>query len=120
MTCDFDVQGSGEFISSESSEHCTTASWVITAPLYHNIRLKFATFQLSDLKLFGQNRIHIYDGLYKNNTLLGVFTGVRRPFIVQSSGRFMLVRLIKLYRFTRNNFKGVYTFGTAKGKFLVI
>ena len=118
ITCDFDVQGSGGFISSESSEGCYSASWFITAPLYHNIRLKFETFQLSDSQSFGQNRIFIYDGLYTNNTLLGVFTGARRPFIIQSSDRFMMVKLTKqMESSTLSNFKGVYTFETAKGKF---
>ena len=118
IRCHFDLQGPSDFISSESSEYCDTASWVITVPLYQNIRLQFETFQLSDLKESGPHRIHIYDGLYTNNTLLGVFTGVRRPFIIQSSGRYMLVKLTKELRSTYStlsNFKGVYTFGTAKG-----
>jgi hypothetical protein len=136
ITCDFDVPGSsGEFISSEfeSSEDCRTSSWVITAPLNHNIRLKFVTFQLSDMHiawLFGQHWIvesyryfiQIYDGRNTNNTLLGVFTGAIRPFVVQSSGHFMLVKLIKegLDLNFLSNFKGVYTFNTTKGKFSII
>lgn len=119
--CDFDVQGdSGDLIGSEfeSSEYCRVSSWVITAPLYHTIRLKFTTFQLSDLQEYGQNWIHIYDGRNTNNTLLGAFTGARRPFIIQSSGRFMLLKLMK-QSWLRNylsDFKAVYTFDTAKGK----
>ena len=121
--CDFYVQGSsGEFSSSEfeSSEDCRNSSWVITAPLNHTIRLKFETFQLSDSQEYGQNWIRIYDGLKTRDTLLGVFTGARRPFIIQSSGRFMLVKLTKQSWYSLGNFKGVYTFNTTKGKFPII
>ena len=129
-TCDFHVNGSsGESISSEfkSSEDCKTSSWVITAPTNHNVRLQFETFQLSDMRLFqwfGTPWIHpymqIYDARYPaDDTSLGVFTGARRPFTVQSSGRFMLVKLIfeKLWwKSYLKNLKGVYTFKTTQGK----
>ena len=126
-TCDYHVNGSsGESISSEfnSSKYCKNSSWVIMAPMNHNVRLQFETFQLSDLRLFRWIWIHpymqIYDGRYPaDDTSLGVFTGARRPFTIQSSGRFMLVRLIcELWwkRYFLNNLKGVYTFKTTKGK----
>ena len=120
--CDFYVKGStGEFSSSafESFEYCHTSSWVITAPLNHTIRLKFETFQLSDSQVFGQNLIRIYDGRETTNTSLGVFTGARRPFIIQSSGRYMLVELTEGYYWLEDilrNLKGVYTFNSSKGK----
>jgi len=62
--------------------------------------------------------MQIYDGRNTTDTSLGVFTGARRPFTIQSSGRFMLVK-----RFTHiwwrgylSNLKGVYTFKTTKDK----
>ena len=121
--CDFYVQvSSGVFSSSEfeSFEECYNSSWVITAPLNQSIRLKFETFQLSDSRL-GQNLIRIYDGRKTADTLLGVFTGARRPFTIQSSGPSMLVNLTIDSRVenTLRDFKGVYTFETAKGKFLI-
>ena len=121
-TCNFVVNGpSGESISSEfkSSWLWYRSSWVITAPLNHTIRLKFETFQLSDSQKLGQNLIRIYDGRKTTNTSLGVFTGARRPFIIQSSGRFMLVELTEnRYWWEDNlcNLKGVYTFNSSKGK----
>ena len=119
-TCYFDVDGSsGESISSEfKSGYCYTSSWVITAPLNHTIRLKFETFQLSDSQELGQNLIRIYDGRNATDTSLGVSTGARRPFTIQSSGRFMLVKLTKEkpWRKPLSNLKGVYTFNTTKGK----
>ncbi|XP_078366769.1 uncharacterized protein LOC144650879 [Oculina patagonica] len=118
LTCDFDVQASGEFISCDSSKYCETFTWSITAPPHSNIRLKFDTFQLSDSSYYGQNWIHIYDGRNTNSTMLGAFTGARRPFNIQSSGRFMLVKLIKQldWGYSLCNFNGVYTFSTAKDK----
>ena len=126
-TCNFVVNGSsGESISSEfkSPEDCETSIWVITAPLNHSVRLQFETFQLSDLRLFGWYWVHpymqIYDGRNTTDTSLGVFTGARRPFTIQSSGRFMLVKLRFAELWWRwwflSNLKGVYTFKTNKGK----
>ena len=122
--CDFYVQvSSGVFSSSEfeSFEECYNSSWVITAPLNQSIRLKFETFQLSDSWL-GQNLIRIYDGRKTADTLLGVFTGARRPFTILSSGPSMLVNLAidSWMEYSLRNFKGVYTFETAEGKFLII
>ena len=118
-TCDFHVDGSsGESISSDFVSWYCEPSWVITAPLNHTIRLKFETFQLSDSQELGQNLIRIYDGRKATDTSLGVFTGARRPFTIQSSGRFMLVKQTKENRWLKrlSNFKGVYTFNTTKGK----
>ena len=121
-TCYFHVDGSsGESISSEFKLpwYCYgTSSWVITAPLNHTIRLKFETFQLSDSQELGQNLIRIYDGRNATDTSLGVSTGARRPFTIQSSGRFMLVKLTKEkpWRKPLSNLKSVYTFNTTKGK----
>ena len=119
--CDFYVKGStGEFSSSEfeSFEYCHTSSWIITAPLNHTIRLKFETFQLSDSQVFGQNLIRIYNGRNTTDTSLGDFTGTRRPFTIQTSGRYMLVKLTKQKprRNPLSNLKGVYTFNATKGK----
>ena len=117
-TCNVDGS-SGESISSEfKPEYCHTSSWVITAPLNHTIRLTFERFQLSDSQKLGQNLIRIYDGRKTTDTSLGVFTGARRPFTIQSSGQFMLVKLTeeKWWLKPLSNLKGVYTFNTTKGK----
>ena len=64
----------------------------------------------------------IYDGQSTSDTSLGVFTGARRPFTVQSSGHFMLVELIKqgLHLTSLCNFTGVGSFYSTKGKFLLV
>ena len=122
--CYLDVNGSsGQSISFEFKPHgyCYYAySWVITSPLNHTIRLTFETFQLSDSQELGQNLIRIYDGRKTTDTSLGVFTGARRPFTIQSSGQFMLVKLTNENWWLKlrdlSNLKGVYTFNTTKGK----
>ena len=54
-----------------------------------------------------------------NTTLVGVYTGIRRPFIVQSSGRFMLIKLItETLRVFLDlaNFEAVYNSTTEIGR----
>jgi len=118
-TCNFNLS-CAQFNTSES-ESSNTSTWVISAPLNHTIGIKFETFQLSDSQKYGHNWIKIYDGRRTNNASLGVFTGVRRPFMVQSSGQFMLVKLIKgLHLTSLCNFTGVCSLHSTKGKFLPI
>ena len=115
--CDFEVKNSGQLISSDSLKTCEDATWVVTAPLKHNIKLKFTNFQLSDSRQFGQKQLQIYDGKNTNGTSLGAFTGTKRPFSIQSSGRFMLIKLTHKGRSSSLcHFEGVSTFATAKGK----
>ena len=56
----------------------------------------------------------MYDGNRKNDTVLGVFTGIRQPFLIQTSGRFMMLTLKTTYSYTPCIFKGAYY--TTKGK----
>ena len=113
--CFFAVNGSSGFISFSSATnkfmHCT---WIITAPSNHTVKLIFTTFSLYT-SYWGRAEIQVYDGKRKNDTVLGVFTGTRQPFLIQTSGRFMMLTLKKKYSwYTRSIFKGAYY--TAKGK----
>ena len=111
-SCNIQINGTVGNISSESSG----ISWVITAPRDHHIRLRFTTFQLSFI-WWVEYRVQIYDGRYTNATSLGVFTGTRRPFTVQSSGQFMSIKLIKKKETSfLCNVKGVFTCNKTKGE----
>ena len=124
--CLFSVNGSSGFISSSGAKYyyanyyyrCT---WIITVPSNHTVKLKFTIFRLSDVPWlfsgpwFGQAKIHVHDGKRKTDTVLGVFTGARQPFIIQTSGRFMMFTLQKYFRWTPCNFKGIFI-GSRKGK----
>ena len=65
-------------------------------------------FRLSNDPWYGQARIQVHDGKRKNDTILGIFSGARQPFIIQTSGRFMMVALQKDYLSTPCNFNGAY------------
>ena len=117
--CLFSVNGSSGFISSSGAKYyyanyyfrCT---WIITVPSNHTVKLKFTIFRLSNDPWVGQAEIRIHDGK-GSDTVLGVFTGARQPFIIQTSGRFMMFTLQKNFPFTPCNFKGTFI-GSRKGK----
>ena len=115
-SCYFPVNGSTGLISSDSIGNYQTCSWVITAPPHHNIKLTFVVFQLSIISR-DETEIKVYDGGGKNDILVGTFTGTRPPFIVHTSGRFMLVMLRRKHTFSMCNFKGVYSSSTKKGEY---
>ena len=113
--CLFSVNGFSGFINSSGAkyyEHCT---WIITVPSNHIVKLKFTIFGLFNDPIFGQAKIQIHDGKGKNDTVLGVFAGARQPFIIQTSGRFMMLTLQKKYSLTPFNFKGTFI-SSRKGK----
>ena len=119
--CLFSVHGSSGFISSSGAKNYYRCTWIITVPSNHTVKLKFTIFRLSndpllpiDLSL-GIAKIQVHDGKRKNDTVLGVFTGARQPFIIQTSGRFMMLTLQKEYFYIPCNFKGTYT-SSRKGK----
>ena len=74
----------------------------------------FTTFRLSDNNWI-HTEIQVYDGKRSNDSVLGVFAGTRQPFMIQTSGRFMMLSLKKKYFMIRPGiFEGTYY--TTKGK----
>ena len=119
--CLFSVNGSTGFISSSGVKYRDrTCTWIITVPSNHTVKLKFTIFRLSNDPWLpfdvphGLAKIQVHDGKRKNDTVLGVFTGARQPFIIQASGRFMMFTLQKDYN-TPCNFKGTFI-SSRKGK----
>ena len=122
--CSFSVNGSTGFISSSGVKyHHRTCTWIITVPSNHTVKLKFTIFRLpndpwdglSNDPILGQAKIQVHDGKRENDTVLGVFTGARQPFIIQTSGRFMILTLQKEYFSTLCKFKGTFI-SSRKGK----
>ena len=111
--CLFSNMGSGGFISSIGTENYRRCTWIIQAPSNHTIKLIFTTFRLSDF-YWNKAQIQVYDGIRKYDPVLGVFTGTRQPFLIQTSGRFMMLTLKKKYWFIPCIFEGAYY--TRKGK----
>ena len=119
--CLFSVNGSSGSISSSGAKDYRHCTWIITVPSNHTVKLKFTIFHLSNYPRLpneawgGQAKIQVHDGKRNNDTVLGVFTGTRQPFILQTSGRFMMFTLQKEYSITPCNFKGTFI-GSRKGK----
>ena len=125
--CLFSVNGSSGFISSRGvkyyyANYYYRCTWIITVPSNHTVKLKFTIFRLSNdpwdglsnYPYVGQAKIQVHDGKRKKDTVLGVFTGARQPFIIQTSGRFMMFTLQKDY-YAPCNFKGTFI-SLRKGK----
>ena len=113
--CLFSVNGSSGFISSSGAKDYRHCTWIITVPSNQTVKLKFTLFYLPNHSWQGQAKIQVHDGEGKSDTVLGTFTGERQPFIIQTSGRFMMLTLQKKYSFTPCNFKGTFI-GSRKGK----
>ena len=106
-TCFFAVNGSSGFISSSGTKNYKRCTWIITGPSNQTIKLIFTTFRLSGYSR-NPTKIKVYDGQRKNDTLLGVFRGTRQPFLIKTSGRFMMMTLKKAYYSSLCIFKGAY------------
>ena len=121
--CRFSVNSPSGFISSSGTKYHRHCTWIITVPSNHTVKVKFTIFRLSNdpwdglfnYPYVGQAKIQVHDGKRKNDAVLGVFTGARQPFIIQTSGRFMMFTLQKDSRRTPCNFKGTFI-GSRKGK----
>ena len=111
--CFFAVNGSSGFISSSGTKNYKRCTWIITAPSNHTVKQIFTTFHLSDYYR-DKAEIQVYDGKTTNDTVLGVFAGTRQPFMIQTSGRFMMLSLKKKSLFSTCIFEGTYY--TTKGK----
>ena len=105
--CFFAVNGSSGFITSSGTENYKRCTWIITAPSNQTIKLIFTTFRLAGYS-WNLAEIKVYDGKRKNDTVLGVFSGTRQPFLLKTSGRFMMLTLKKKYSFTLCIFKGAF------------
>ena len=95
-------------------------TWIIRAPSNHTIKLNFTIFNLRGygVKTY-RSEIEVYDGKSKNDTLLGIFSGSRRPFIVQTSGQFMMLTFKRYHELGFFSFEGVYSSTSIKGELYV-
>ena len=105
--CFFAVNGSSGFISSSGANNYKRCTWIITAPSNHTVKLIFTTFRLSGY-FWNPIEIKVYDGKRKNDTVLGVFNGTRQPFLIKTSGRFMMLTLKRKYPWSPCIFNGAY------------
>ena len=111
----FSVNGSRGFISSSGAKYCYPCKWIITVPSNHTVKLKFTIFRLLYHPWYGQAKIQVHDGKGESDTVLGIFSGARQPFIIQTSGRTMTFTVQKSGSVTHCNFKGTFI-SSRKGK----
>ena len=116
--CFYDVGSSNGVISSSTTKNYSmyNCTWVITAPSNHTVKLAFTVFNLLDYSSTFRSEIKVFDGKSKNDTLLGIFSGSRRPFIVQTSGQFMILTFKRYHKLAFFNFEGVYSPTSIKGE----
>ena len=119
--CFYDVGSSNGVISASATKNYSmyNCTWIITAPSNHTVKLTFTTFNLFDYLTIYRSEIKVFDGKSKNDTLLGIFSGSRRPFIVQTSGQFMMLTFKRYHELAVFNFKGVYFSTSIKGELYV-
>ena len=119
--CFYDVGSSNGVISSSITKNNSlyNCTWIITAPSNHIVKLTFTTFNLFDYLTIYRSEIKVFDGKSKNDTLLGIFSGSRRPFVVQTSGQFMMVTFKRYHLFGFFSFKAVYFSTSIKGELYV-
>ena len=106
---------SSSITNNYSMYNCT---WIITAESNHTVKLTFTTFNLFDYSIY-RSEIKVFDGKSKNDTLLGIFSGSRRQFVVQTSGKFMMLTFKRYHELGFFNFEGVYSSASIKGELYV-
>ena len=91
-----DVKGVIKTAKSGTISNCT---WLITVPAGHNIFLKFTTLELEfkyyDIYLTSETEteLQVWDGHNESSASLGIYRGTKRAFSLQSSGRYLFIRL---------------------------
>ena len=118
--CFYALGSSNGVISSSITKNYSmyNCTWIITAPSNHTVKLTFTKFNLLNYSIY-RSEIKVFDGKSKNDTLLGIFSGSRRRFIVQTSGQFMMVTFKRYHEFGFFNFEGVYSSTSIKGELYV-
>ena len=118
--CFYALGSSNGVISSSTTNNYSmyNCTWIITAESNHTVKLTFTTFNLFDYSIY-RSEIKVFDGKSKNDTLLGIFSGSRRQFVVQTSGKFMMLTFKRYHELGFFNFEGVYSSASIKGELYV-
>ena len=113
-----DVKGVIKTAKSGTISDCT---WLITVPAGHNIFLKFTTLELEfKYSLYGaiekKTELQVWDGHNESSASLGIYRGTKRAFCLQSSGRYLFIRLRVLPDTVLCNVEGLFFASTVTGK----
>ena len=113
-----DVKGR---IKTDKSGTISNCSWIITVPAGHNIFLKFTTLELEfKYKLYWpiekKTELQVWDGHNELSASLGIYRGTKRAFCLQSSGRYLFIRLRVFPDTVLCNVQGSFFASTLIGK----
>ena len=114
-----DVKGVIKTAKSGTISKCT---WLITVPAGHNIFLKFTTLELEfKYKYYfwpteKETELQVWDGHNESSASLGIYRGTKRAFSLQSSGRYLFIRLRVLPDTVLCNVQALFFASTVIGK----
>ena len=114
-----DVKGVIKTAKSGTISNCT---WLITVPAGHNIFLKFTTLELEfKYKYYSwptekETELQVWDGHNESSASLGIYRGTKRAFSLQSSGRYLFIRLRVFPDTVLCNVQGLFFASTVIGK----
>ena len=111
-----DVRGVINTAKSGTISDCT---WLITVPAGHNIFLKFTTLQLHFKYKYDtseETTLQVWDGRSESSASLGIYSGTKRAFSLQSSGRYLFIRLRVFPDTVLCNVQGLFFASTVIGK----
>ena len=113
-----DVKGVIKTAKSGTISDCT---WLIKVPAGHNIFLKFTTLQLYfKYNMYDPSEenteLQVWDGHNESSASLGIYRGTKRAFSLQSSGRYLFIRLRVLPDTVLCNVQALFFASTVIGK----
>ena len=111
-----DVKGVIKTAKSGTISNCT---WLITVPAGNNIFLKFTTLELEfkySWPTEKETELQVWDGHNESSASLGIYRGTKRAFCLQSSGRYLFIRLRVLPDTVLCNVEGLFFASTVTGK----
>ena len=114
-----DVKGVIKTAKSGTISKCT---WLITVPAGRNIFLKFTTLELEfKYKYYfwpteKETELQVWDGHNESSASLGIYRGTKRAFSLQSSGRYLFIRLRVLPDTVLCNVQALFLASTVIGK----
>lgn len=89
----------GVIKTAKSAGTISSCTWLITVPAGNNIFLKFTTLELEfKYKHYSwptekETELQVWDGHNESSASLGIYRGTKRAFSLQSSGRYLFIRL---------------------------
>ena len=121
-SCEQQIEDVKGVIKTAKSGTISNCSWLITVPAGHNIFLKFTTLALEfkydhiNWPSEKETELQVWDGHDESSVSLGIYRGTKRAFSLQSSGRYLFIRLRVLPDTVLCNVQALFFASTVIGK----